>query len=356
MDGEKEELLLPPLGEMFFEPLEKWFAERGEKKYRAGQMAEWYFKKPEARSFQDLLNFPKALRDELAENFAFCSVKPEEALSSRDGSLKNTLLLRDGKRTETVTMTMAGHHTVCLSTQVGCPIGCRFCLSGRDGLKRNLSLGELCDSLRLALPKEGRESLNLVVMGMGEPFCNYANLKAFLKLCQAKRGFDIGSRRITVSTVGVLEGIKNFAADFPQMNLAVSLHAPNEKLRRLIIPRAPSKIGELMPALRDYFAKTKRLVTFEYVMLKDLNDSPREARELAALLKGFDCKVNLIPFNEVPGGEFGRSPAQRIKQFESLLKEAGLHVTVRLSKGGEVGGACGQLADRRSKKEGKEKK
>ena len=356
MDAEKTKdgAFLPPLGEMFFEPLKEWLLKENEKLFRLDQLAEWYFKRPEAGSFQDFSNFPKALREKLEINFAFSCLKPETALTSRDGSQKNTLLLRDGFRTETVTMPMGNRHTICLSTQVGCPVRCRFCFSGRDGLKRNLSLGELADSLRLALPKEGRESVNLVVMGMGEPFYNYVNLKAFLSLCQAKKGFGIGSRRITVSTVGVLPGIEKFASDFPQMNLAVSLHAPNEKLRRLIIPRAPSKISELMPALKNYFAQTKRLVTFEYVMIKDLNDSLKEAGELARLINGLDCKINLIPLNDVPGGEFSGSPEKKILQFENYLKDAGFHVTVRNSKGGEICGACGQLADKRSqKKEGK---
>ncbi|MBR5901301.1 23S rRNA (adenine(2503)-C(2))-methyltransferase RlmN [bacterium] len=350
MDAEKNKggALLPPLGEMFFKPLEEWLLKEKEKRFRLDQLAEWYFKRPEAGSFQDFSNFPKSLREKLETNFAFSCLEPETALASRDGTQKNTLLLRDGLRTETVTMPMDGHRTVCLSTQVGCPVSCRFCFSGRDGLKRNLTLGELADSLRLALPKTGRESLNLVIMGMGEPFYNYANLKAFLALCKDKKGFDIGSRRITVSTVGVIPGIENFAADFPQMNLAVSLHAPNEKLRRLIIPRAPSKISELMPALKDYFSKTKRLVTFEYVMIKDLNDGLKEAGELARLVNGLDCKINLIPLNDVPGGEFSGSPEKKILQFEGRLKEAGLNVTVRRSKGGEISGACGQLAARRN--------
>jgi 23S rRNA (adenine2503-C2)-methyltransferase len=355
MDPEKAkgEPLLPSLGEMFFQPLEDWLKAENEKRFRLDQLAEWYFKRPECSSFEDCGNLPKALKEKLSRNFAFCSLKPEKALSSRDGTEKNTLLLRDGLRTETVTMPMDGHTTVCLSTQVGCPVRCRFCFSGRDGLKRNLTAGEMADSLRLALPKEGFESLNIVIMGMGEPFFNYANLKTFLSLCQAKRGFNIGSRRVTVSTVGVLPGIVKFAEDFPQMNLAVSLHAPNEKLRRLIIPGAPSKISELIPALKSYFSKTKRLVTFEYVMIEGINDGIKEAGELARLLRDLDCKINLIPLNDVPGQEFSGSPEANILRFEGKLRECGLNVTVRRSKGGEIKGACGQLAARRGEEDPK---
>lgn len=341
-----EEAFLPSVSEELFKPLEVWFAEAGERPYRFRQLLDWYFKRPEVASFQELGNFPKALREKLEQNFAFLSLSLEEAKPAPDGSKKQTLLLRDGLVTETVTMPMEGHTTVCLSTQVGCPVGCRFCFSGRHGLKRNLTAGEMADSLRCSLPASGAESLNLVIMGMGEPFYNYEALKKFLFIC--KEGFGIGSRRVTVSTVGVLKGIESFASDFPQMNLAVSLHAPREELRKKLIPRAPSEIRELIPALKKYFAATKRLVTFEYAMIKGVNDSAKEAKELCALLSGFDCKVNLIPLNDVPGGEFQPSEKETLERFVNYLKERDMNVTVRRSLGGTVGGACGQLADKRN--------
>ena len=341
-----EEASLPSISEELFKPLENWFIEAGEKPYRFRQLMDWYFKRPEVRSFDELANFPKALREKLNENFAFLSLSLEDVNSAPDGSKKQTLILRDGFVTETVTMPMEGYSTVCLSTQVGCPVGCRFCFSGRHGLKRNLTAGEMADSLRCSLPASGAESLNLVIMGMGEPFYNYEALKAFLYIC--KDGFGIGSRRVTVSTVGVLPGIERFAQDFPQMNLAVSLHAPNEELRRKLIPRAPSEIKELLPTLKKYFAATKRLVTFEYAMIRDVNDSLKEAKELCGLLSGFDCKINLIPLNDVPGGEFKPSAKENLERFVNYLRERDMNVTVRRSLGGTVGGACGQLADKRN--------
>lgn len=341
-----EENFLPSLSESFDGPLPDWFARAGERPYRFRQLLDWYFKRPEVASFQELGNFPKALREKLEQDFAFLSLSLEEAKPAPDGSKKQTLLLRDGLVTETVTMPMEGHTTVCLSTQVGCPVGCRFCFSGRHGLKRNLTAGEMCDSLRCSLPDAGSESLNLVIMGMGEPFYNYEALKSFLNIC--KDGFGIGTRRVTVSTVGVIPGIERFAADFPQMNLAVSLHAPNEKLRRELIPRAPSEIKTLLAALKKYFAATKRLVTFEYAMIKGVNDSAKEAKELRDLLSGFDCKINLIPLNDVPGGEFQPSAKETLERFVNYLKERDMNVTVRKSLGGTVGGACGQLADKRN--------
>lgn len=337
---------LPSISEELYEPLKSWFSEAGEKPYRFRQLLDWYFKRPEVKSFQELANFPKALREKLEQNFSFLSLSLEEAKPSPDGSQKQTLLLRDGFVTETVTMPMDGYSTVCLSTQVGCPVGCRFCFSGRHGLKRNLTAGEMADSLRCSLPESGSESLNLVIMGMGEPFYNYEALKNFLLIC--KEGFGIGSRRVTVSTVGVIQGIERFAKDFPQMNLAVSLHAPREELRRKLIPRAPSEIKELLVALKKYFAATKRLVTFEYAMIKGVNDSAREAKELYELLSGFDCKVNLIPLNDVPGGEFKPSEKENLERFVNYLRERDMNVTVRRSLGGTVGGACGQLADKRN--------
>ena len=337
---------LPSVSETPDSAMAGWFASAGEKPYRLKQLKDWYFKRPEVKSFQELANFPKALREKLERDFAFLSLSLEEAKLAPDGSKKQTLLLRDSLVTETVTMPMDGYHTVCLSTQVGCPVGCRFCFSGRHGLKRNLTAGEMADSLRCSLPPSGAESLNLVIMGMGEPFYNYEALKTFLNIC--KDGFGVGSRRVTVSTVGVLAGIERFAADFPQMNLAVSLHAPREELRRTLIPRAPSEIRELLPALKKYFAATKRLVTFEYAMIGDVNDSLREAKELCELLKGFDCKINLIPLNEVPEGDFSPSEKENSERFVDYLKGRGMNVTVRHSLGGKVGGACGQLADRRN--------
>ena len=341
---------IPALIEIFGAPLKTWLAENNFPAYRAAQLQEWYFKRPEAQSFSELKNLPKALLEKLQDAFLFSSLTPETALIAEDGSQKNTLLLSDGLRTETVTMPMEGHKTICLSSEVGCPVMCRFCLSGRYGLKRNLTFAELCDSLRYALPKEGRESLNLVIMGMGEPFYNYENLARFLSVCLQKDSFGIGARRVTVSTVGVLEGIKKFARDFPQCNLAVSLHAPDEKQRRALIPHAPSELKDLIKELKKYFAITNRLITFEYTLLKGINDSLQDAQKLSNLLKNFPCKINLIPYNAVPNGEFEASPSQVRLAFKKALEEKGLHVTIRKSLGKDISGACGQLAHQRAQK------
>ena len=324
------------------EELEDYFVKVGDKKYRATQIYEFLYKK-RVKNFGEMSNIGKKMLEHLENNFTFARIKM--IIKQEDKDVKKYLFeLLDGERIETVLMYHDYGISVCVSSQVGCNMGCSFCESGRLKKRRNLEAYEIVEQILMIEEDIGKRISHVVVMGIGEPFDNYDNVMRFIRIVNDPKGIDIGSRHITVSTCGVVPGIKKFMEEKGQVNLAISLHAPNDEIRSKIMPiNRAYPLGELMPVLREYITRTKRRVTFEYIMLAGVNDSCECALELANLLKGMNCYVNLIPYNETENIIYKRTKNVQIMQFYDILKKNGINVTVRKEFGGKVDAACGQL-------------
>ena len=324
------------------EELEDYFVKVGDKKYRATQIYEFLYKK-RVKNFEEMSNIGKKMLEHLENNFTFARIKM--IIKQEDKDVKKYLFeLLDGERIETVLMYHDYGISVCVSSQVGCNMGCSFCESGRLKKRRNLEAYEIVEQILMIEEDIGKRISHVVVMGIGEPFDNYDNVMRFIRIINDPKGIDIGSRHITVSTCGVVPGIKKFMEEKGQVNLAISLHAPNDEIRSKIMPiNRAYPLGELMPVLKEYIAKTKRRVTFEYIMLAGVNDSCECALELANLLKGMNCYVNLIPYNETENIIYKRTKNVQIMQFYDILKKNKICVTVRREFGGKVNAACGQL-------------
>jgi 23S rRNA (adenine2503-C2)-methyltransferase len=330
--------------------LEQWFAESGEKPFRARQLLRWIYQRG-VTNFADMTDLSKNLRDKLAATAVIRM--PEEQLrqDSSDGTVKWLFSSGSGQAVETVFIPEASRGTLCISSQVGCALDCAFCATGAQGFNRNLDAAEIVGQVLHAihqLPRRpnGEPAVsNIVFMGMGEPLANYRNVVPVLELLVSDYAFGLSRRRVTVSTSGIVSNIDKLA-DECNVALAVSLHAPNDELRNRLVPiNRMHPIAELLDSCWRYAAKhSNRFITFEYVMLRGVNDSIQHADELAALLKGKPAKVNLIPFNPFTGNEFSRSSAETIRQFQSRLRTHGLVVTTRRTRGGDIDAACGQLA------------
>jgi 23S rRNA (adenine2503-C2)-methyltransferase len=328
--------------------LAAWMTGRGHPGFHARQVARWVFER-RAETFEVMSDLPKRLRDELDQEWSVFVTKTASHSVAPDGTDKLLLECPDGRRVECVLMAEEDRRTVCVSTQVGCGMGCVFCASGLKGVERNLTRGEILEQvlrLRNLLP-EGERLTNLVVMGMGESLANLDNLVAALDLICSPAGLGLGQRRVTVSTVGLPEKMRKLAALDRQFHLAVSLHAPTEALRNTLVP-VNEKVGltEVMEAADAYFQATGRQVTFEYVLLRGVNDRPEDADALAALLEWRKAHVNLIPYNPVPGLPFERPTPDAVRRFAATLKARRVSVTVRKTKGREIDAACGQLRRR----------
>jgi len=293
-----------------------------------------------------MTDLPQELRQQLAAEFVPLETEIAHHAQSRDGTHKLLLRLRDGQLIECVLIQEAKRHTACISTQVGCGMGCVFCASGLNGVERNLSAAEIVEQLlhlRNLLPLAERLT-HIVVMGMGEPLANLDALLEALRQAGAKDGLDIGARHITISTVGLPAKIRRLADLGQQYHLAVSLHAPNDALRTHIVPtNDKTGLAAILEAADYFFEQSGRQVTFEYVLLGGINDGVEHARELANLLRGRHAHVNLIPFNDVPGLPYRRPTQENLSRFISELRNAGLSVKVRKRKGSEIDAACGQL-------------
>jgi 23S rRNA (adenine2503-C2)-methyltransferase len=326
--------------------------EMGLPRYRADQVlrALWF---GGVSSVDDLVQLPARARDALRERgFSVGAATELRSVVSDDGNTTKLLLrMGDGTLIETVLMQYpgAGGHprsTVCVSTQAGCAMGCVFCATGQMGFERNLKAEEIvAQVLHIArvLRQRDEHVTNVVFMGMGEPLANYAETIRAVRLLTDPRAFGLGQRHITISTVGLIHAIDRLAAEGLQVGLAISLHAPNEQLRQRLVPTAgPTSVRDLVLAAQRFFHATGRRVTFEYALIDGVNDSPETAAELAALLKGTGCHVNLIPVNPTAGG-FGRPTRLRVLEFERVLQERGINATVRVEKGTEISAACGQL-------------
>lgn len=321
--------------------LEKIILDMGEKKFRAKQIFEWINKR-NTRDFSQMTNLSLQVRKKLQNKFYITQVDILKEINCDDSTVKFLSKLDDSNVIESVLMKYSYGNTVCVSSQVGCRMSCKFCASTFNGLKRNLSTGEMCCQVYLA--NKISHVSNIVIMGSGEPLDNYDNVIKFIKIINSEAGLNIGQRHITLSTCGLVDKIYSLAQENLQITLAISLHAPNDFLRQKIMPVANKyKINDIIKACKFYFEKTKRRVTFEYVLIDKLNDSDENAYELASLLKNFPCHINLIPINGVNGKDFKPSSIYRQNEFMKIISSCGKNVTVRKKLGDNINAACGQL-------------
>jgi 23S rRNA (adenine2503-C2)-methyltransferase len=330
------------------EELAKLITEEGEKPFRAKQIFHWVYEKKvcEWASMSDL---NQLLRSKLKEKFSLASIHQKGEESSKDGeTIKFLWELADGKLVESVLIYSKERRTVCVSSQVGCPARCAFCASGKEGLLRNLSAEEIFEQVYHTdrfLHSKGERVSHVVFMGMGEPFENYDNVVQAIHLLNDPTRLNISQRRITVSTVGVVEGIQRFMEEDLSVNLVLSLHAPNQHIRKKIIPYARKyPLEDVLGAMVAYSRVTRRDITYEYTLIEGINDRPEHAEELALLLKGQQCTVNLIPYNPVPGLHLSRPDKESIEEFRRILDSYGMVTTWRYTKGKDIAAACGQLA------------
>ncbi len=322
-----------------------WCESQGEAKFRADQIWHWIFGKRVA-DFDAMHDLPVRFRTVLKENFDLLRAKLVKHQIARDRTEKLLLELTDGSHVECVLMRELKRRTVCVSTQVGCAMGCIFCASGLMGLKRNLSTGEILEQILWLdrLLGDDERMTNVVVMGIGEPLANLKALLPALEALQAEAGPGLSARRVTISTVGLPDKIRELALLGKPYNLAVSLHAPNDRLRNELVPvNVRIGIQAILEAADEYFQRTGRRVTYEYVLLANVNDEPQHARQLASLLKRRNAHVNLIPMNGVEELSLKGSAAARTRGFVELLESAGISTTVRKQKGADIDAACGQL-------------
>jgi 23S rRNA (adenine2503-C2)-methyltransferase len=320
--------------------------------FRSKQILPWVYKDI-VSDYSQMTNLPQDLRTYLSENIRLFAVDEKLRKISTDGTMKALFALKDGETIETALIPSGDgvNYTVCVSCQVGCPMNCAFCATGHMGFLRNLTVSEIVDQVRffsMVLGKQGRIS-NVVFMGMGEPFSNYDAVMAAATRMNADWGLNIAARSITISTVGVISGIRNFMADPRQFGLAVSLHAPNDEIRNMLLPyNRGIGVDHLLKACKDYANVTKRRVTFEYCLFKDLNDTYEAAKELAEKLRGINCHVNLIAPNETFDHGLVASPRENVLAFEKYLTEMHVNVTLRKSMGQDISAACGQLKSENS--------
>ncbi|MDR7483832.1 MAG: 23S rRNA (adenine(2503)-C(2))-methyltransferase RlmN [Armatimonadota bacterium] len=325
--------------------LETTAAGLGEPRYRGRQLARWIYQH-RAGTFEEMTDLPRAFRDRLARLATLTRLRVLRRVdSSHDLTTKFLLGLADGATIETVLMRYEdGRRTVCVSTQVGCGMGCTFCATGLAGLVRNLTAGEVVDQVLAVSEETGERPTHVVFMGMGEPLANYAATLRAVRLLNAPVGPRIAMRRMTISTVGLVPQIRRLAQERLQLTLAISLHAPDDALRAQLVPvtrRWP--IADLLDAARAYARLTGRRVTFEYVLMAGVNDRDEHARALGGLLAGWGAHVNVIPWNPVYGLQYRRPPADAVRRFVSLLRERGVPATVRIDRGVDIDAACGQL-------------
>ncbi len=332
------------------EELVSRFTALGQSAYRADQVLQWIYQKPVA-SFDQMSNLPAALREKLAASFDLNAVHALKTRNATDTTEKFLFQLRDHSLIETVLIpatpgltSSSDRHTVCVSTQVGCAFACKFCASGLDGVKRNLTAAEIVDQVLQVQKLSGEKVNNIVVMGMGEPLANYENLLRALKIINAPWGLGIGARKITVSTVGLVPRIKQLADEPMQIRLAVSLHGATDEVREKIMPvNRKYPLKELLAAC-DYYANTKkRMMTFEYILIDGVNDSLEQAHKLGAIARRLHAKVNLIPYNPVEGLPWKRPDRDRCKMFQHTLQSHDVTSTLRMEKGTDINAACGQL-------------
>lgn len=324
------------------------FKAEGWPAFRADQILEWLYKH-RVSQWEAMTNISRPQQAQLGECYSLRQGQPERVLTSADNCVKILLRWPDGATSETVFIPEAERHTVCISTQVGCPVGCAFCASGQGGLQRSLTAGEMVEQVLWAadhLP-EGERISNVVIMGMGEPFLNYDQTMRAVRILNAPWALDIGARHITLSTVGIPDRIRQLAGEALQVTLAISLHAPDDELRARLIPLAKTiTLADIFSAIDDYFAQTHREVTLEYVLLDGVNSAPVHAERLTAWASGSRCNVNLINYNPVVETGFQPASPEVVRVFADRLRKKGVNVHIRKSRGVEIDAACGQLRRR----------
>lgn len=324
--------------------LKEYLSGIGEKTFRASQIYQWLHVKL-ADDFEEMTNISKKLIERLKEDFFIEHLEIVEVLTSKiDGTQKYLFKLRDGNVIESVLMRYKHGNSVCISTQVGCRMGCRFCASTLDGLVRNLTAQEMLKEIYTIQKNTGERVSNIVLMGSGEPMDNFDNVTNFLKMISDENGLHISQRNITISTCGLVEKMKEFADIHPQVTLALSLHAAEDDTRRELMPIAKKySINEVLDACRYYYNKTGRRITFEYSLVAGVNDNVEEAKKLANLVEDMNCHINLIPVNPIKERDYKKSSKVSIANFKGYLEKKGINVTVRREMGSDIQGACGQL-------------
>ncbi len=338
----------PLIYDLTLDELKEIFKEWGEPSYRAAQVWQGLYQQLWNQP-EEFSSLPLKLREKLAEHFHFKALAPERELRSEDGETAKTLFrLADERTIETVLMRYTERRTLCISSQAGCAMGCVFCATGQMGFKRNLSSGEIVAQVLYfarELKEQGEKVTNVVVMGMGEPLHNYDATMAAIDRLNDPEGFRLGERRFTVSTVGLVPKIRQFAAEKRQINLAISLHATRDEERSAMMPiNKKYSIGQLIQAAKDYTEQTGRRVTFEWALIQDVNDSEEQARELAYLLKGMLCHVNVIPLNPTKKFAGQATTRKRAEAFKAALEKLGIPCSIRIRRGIDIQAGCGQLA------------
>ncbi len=327
-----------------YDELADYIVSIGEKKFRAAQLYSWMHEKL-ACSYDEMTNISDKLKKVLKENTLYTCLEPVRVQESQiDGTKKYLFRLYDGNLIESVFMRYHHGNSVCISSQVGCKMGCRFCASTLNGCVRNLEPSEMLDQIYRIQSLTGERVSNIVIMGSGEPMDNYDNVVKFLELINSDKGLNISQRNITVSTCGLVPRIKQLAELKLQITLAISLHAPNDELRKTMMPIAYTySIEQIMDACRYYLSQTARRISFEYSLVKGVNDSPECARQLIKLVHGMNCHINLIPVNPIKERDYEQSEKNSIHNFKEILEKAGVNVTIRREMGRDIDGACGQL-------------
>ncbi len=328
--------------------LELFFTGIGEKAFRAKQVHEWIWKKG-ARSFDDMTNLSKHIRKKLKSNFVILPAEVITCQTSKDNVIKSLFRLSDNHHIEGVLIPSKERVTACISSQVGCKLGCTFCATGTAGFTRDLSCPEIYDQVfllnELAKSQYGHHLSNIVLMGMGEPLLNYDNVLQAVNIIISGKGLGFSPKRITLSTVGIIKGIKRLADEKVKFNLAVSLHSANQKKREKIVPVSKANpLPLLMSALQYFHEKTDTRITFEYLLLQNINDQVEDARELAEYCKGIPCKINLIEYNPVKEKPYKKSTGADTEAFKHYLEQRNIIVNTRSSRGKDIDAACGQLA------------
>lgn len=346
MTENKTDILTLSLGE-----IKDFLIKKGEKAFRAKQIYEWLWKKP-VNSFEGMTNISKDLRTLLDDNFVIQAVQVEDLQISKDKTIKVALKLFDGVIVESVLIPVDNRATACISSQVGCNLGCEFCATAKLGLRRNLSVGEIyhqvVEIMKLANEKYNLSLTNIVLMGMGEPLLNYDNVLKSMEMVSSEDGLGMSPQRITLSTVGLPRMIKKLADDKVKFNLAVSLHSANDRKRSEFMPvNKRNSLSELRDALVYFNEKTNQRITFEYLMMSGINDSLKDAQEFAEYCKSFPVKINIIEYNSTSDKRFKRSSNDAFNEFVTFMKSKNLVVNVRRSRGQDIDAACGQLAGKK---------
>ena len=334
------------------EDLKKELVEIGEKPFRAEQIFKWLYQE-KVKEFDEMTNLSLALREKLKENYTICNYKILRKQESKDGTIKYLFDVLDGNAIETVLMSYHHGYSICVSSQIGCKMGCKFCASTGINFIRSLTSGEIVEQILAVEQDTGFRISNVVFMGIGEPLNNYTNVVNAIRIINNQKGLNIGARHISVSTSGLVPGIYRLAEENIQCTLSISLHATNNEKRSSMMPvNNAFPIEELMQACKDYIAKTNRRISFEYALAKDNNDNLEDAKELVKLLHGMLCHVNLIPINKIENGAYSKSSNENIIKFRDYLNDHGIVATIRRELGSDIDAACGQLR-RKNLKENK---